>query len=204
MSQRLILRSAGSARRILGDPGLPRAHGEEGGFHRANTDDRGTSARWRRKLRRRAIDTLWHAQAGHPGGSLSAAEILAALFFQVMRVDPAEPQWEERDRFVLSKGHAATDYYVTLQQRGFFPADVLAPTTRSTPVCRRTPTATLRASTCRPGRSARGSRRVSAWRLAPRLKSHDFARLRAARRRRVQEGQVWEAAMAPPSSGLAT
>ncbi len=79
-----------------------------------------------RSLRRSVIDTLWHAQAGHPGGSLSAVEILAALFFRVMRVDPADPQWEQRDRFVLSKGHASTAYYVTLQQRGFFPADVLA------------------------------------------------------------------------------
>jgi transketolase len=77
------------------------------------------------KLRRRAIDTLWQAQAGHPGGSLSAAEIMAALFFEVMRVDPAVPRWEDRDRFILSKGHATSIYYATLMERGFFSDEVL-------------------------------------------------------------------------------
>jgi transketolase len=69
------------------------------------------------KLRRRVIDTLWRAQAGHPGGSLSAADIMATLFFEVMKVDPADPNWDDRDRFILSKGHAAPIYYVTPMPR---------------------------------------------------------------------------------------
>src|SRR5665811_2543299 len=62
------------------------------------------------ELRRMVIETLCHAQAGHPGGSLSAAEILAALIFSVMRIDPRHPDWEARDRFILSKGHACLLY----------------------------------------------------------------------------------------------
>src|SRR5665647_994645 len=71
------------------------------------------------------IATLCHTQAGHPGGSLSAAEILTALFFSVMRIDPLRPAWEERDRFILSKGHAAPVYYAALTRRGYFPEELL-------------------------------------------------------------------------------
>ena len=60
-------------------------------------------------------------QAGHPGGCLSAAEIMAALFFHKLRLDPANPAWPERDRFILSKGHASALLYAALAQRGFFP-----------------------------------------------------------------------------------
>ena len=130
--------------------------------------DRGDLASLANKLRRGTIETLCRAQAGHPGGSLSAAEIMAALFFKVMRVDPSNPGWEDRDRFMLSKGHAAAIYYVTLAERGFFPADALATYDEidSMPAGR-IPTCTRPASTCPPARWARGSRRASAWRSAP-------------------------------------
>ncbi len=59
--------------------------------------------------------------AGHPGGALSAAEILAVLYFHTLRIDPARPTWEERDRFILSKGHASAVLYAALARRGFFP-----------------------------------------------------------------------------------
>ncbi|HQJ52640.1 MAG TPA: transketolase, partial [Anaerolineae bacterium] len=72
-------------------------------------------------IRRLILKTLNKSQAGHPGGSLSAVEILTALYFKVMRVDPAQPNWSERDRLVLSKGHAAPVYYATLARRGYFP-----------------------------------------------------------------------------------
>ena len=78
------------------------------------------------RLRLRTLDMIWHAQAGHPGGSFSLAEILACLYFRVLRLDPKRPDWEDRDRFILSKGHAAPIYYVTLAERGFFPLDTLA------------------------------------------------------------------------------
>jgi len=64
-------------------------------------------------------------QAGHPGGSLSAAEIMTVLYFKVMRIDPENPNWNERDRFLLSKGHASAMLYATLAKRGFFPEEDL-------------------------------------------------------------------------------
>ena len=76
-------------------------------------------------LRRRTLDMIWHAQAGHPGGSFSLAEILACLYFRILRIDPSRPDWPDRDRFILSKGHAAPIYYVALAERGFFPPETL-------------------------------------------------------------------------------
>lgn len=75
---------------------------------------------------RREIVTMIHgAKSGHPGGSLSAVEILTALYFDEMNIDPTNPKMEDRDRFVLSKGHAAPALYATLAQRGYFAKDEL-------------------------------------------------------------------------------
>jgi transketolase len=64
---------------------------------------------------------IYHRQAGHPGGCLSAADIVAALYFNILRIDPARPDWEDRDRFILSKGHASALLYSALARRGYFP-----------------------------------------------------------------------------------
>jgi transketolase len=77
------------------------------------------------QLRRTAIEMIYCAQSGHPGGSLSAADLLTALLFHKMRLDPANPGWPERDRLILSKGHAAPLLYAALAQRGFFPIEEL-------------------------------------------------------------------------------
>ncbi len=74
-----------------------------------------------RQLRLDSLDMIYRRQAGHPGGCLSAADIVAALFFHKLRLDPANPGWPERDRFVLSKGHASALLYAALARRGFFP-----------------------------------------------------------------------------------
>ena len=66
------------------------------------------------------IEMICTAGAGHPGGSLSAADIVTALYFRMMRIDPAKPRWSERDRFILSKGHACPVWYAALAERGFF------------------------------------------------------------------------------------
>ena len=73
-----------------------------------------------RELRRTVIDMIYEAGSGHSGGSLSCAEILTVLYDEIMRIDPARPEWEERDRFILSKGHAAPALYATLAHKGFF------------------------------------------------------------------------------------
>ena len=72
------------------------------------------------KVRMGIIESIHAAKAGHPGGSLSCADILTYLYFKQMKIDPKNPKWEERDRFVLSKGHAAPALYAVLAQRGFF------------------------------------------------------------------------------------
>ncbi len=74
-----------------------------------------------RCLRVDSLRLIHRRGAGHPGGALSAAEIVAVLYFHVLRVDPADPGWEERDRFILSKGHASAVLYAALSRRGFFP-----------------------------------------------------------------------------------
>lgn len=78
-----------------------------------------------RELRFRIVDMVHKAQSGHCGGSLSAADIVAALYFDIMKVDPRDPLWPDRDRFVLSKGHACPVQYGALAMRGFFPPEEL-------------------------------------------------------------------------------
>lgn len=73
------------------------------------------------KIRQGIIEGTYHAKSGHPGGSLSAAEVFTYLYFKELNVDPKNPQWEDRDRFVLSKGHTAPGLYSALALRGFFP-----------------------------------------------------------------------------------
>ena len=81
------------------------------------------------KVRMGVIESTYGAKAGHPGGSLSSAEIFTWLYFKEMNIDPANPKWADRDRFVLSKGHTAPGLYSVLANRGFFPVEDL-PTLR--------------------------------------------------------------------------
>lgn len=74
-----------------------------------------------RALRVDSLSLIHRRGAGHPGGALSAAEIMAVLYFHTLRIDPSRPDWEERDRFILSKGHASAVLYAALSRRGFFP-----------------------------------------------------------------------------------
>ena len=77
------------------------------------------------KIRIGAIDAVYGAKAGHPGGSLSAADVYTYLYFKEMNIDPKNPKWADRDRFVLSKGHTTPGLYSTLAHRGFFPVEDL-------------------------------------------------------------------------------
>ena len=78
------------------------------------------------KIRMGIIEATHGAKAGHPGGSLSAADLFTYLYFKELNVDPENPKWEDRDRFVLSKGHAAPGLYAALANRGFFPIEDLS------------------------------------------------------------------------------
>ena len=77
------------------------------------------------KVRMGVIEATHSAKCGHPGGSLSAADMFTYLYYKEMRIDPANPKWDDRDRFVLSKGHTAPGLYSTLANRGFFPVEDL-------------------------------------------------------------------------------
>lgn len=74
-----------------------------------------------RTIREDIVEMIYHAGSGHPGGALSCVEIITALYFHVMQIDPENPAWQERDRFVLSKGHACPALYAVLAERGYFP-----------------------------------------------------------------------------------
>jgi transketolase len=78
-----------------------------------------------RRVRRHIVQMTYEAQSGHPGGSLSAVEIVTSLFSSVMRHDPRRPEWPERDRFILSKGHCTPVYYGALAEAGYFPVEEL-------------------------------------------------------------------------------
>ncbi|HWQ62080.1 MAG TPA: transketolase, partial [Negativicutes bacterium] len=71
-------------------------------------------------MRKAALEAICNAGSGHPGGSLSAADIVATLYFYKLRIDPTQPSWPDRDRFVLSKGHACPILYAALAEKGFF------------------------------------------------------------------------------------
>ena len=98
-----------------------------------------------KELRKTALTMIYEAQSGHPGGSFSAADIVTALYYSEMRVDPKNPKWPDRDRFVLSKGHVCPIQYAALGKLGYFPESVLhtlrqgAPCSRVTRACSSAP-----------------------------------------------------------------
>ncbi len=150
-----------------------------------------------KKLRRHVITMIGKAGSGHPGGSLSAAEIVTALYFKVLRHDPANPRWAERDRFILSKGHAAPILYAALAERGYFPGEELA-TLRTLGSCLQghcdmTATRGVEMSS---GSLGQGLSFGIGMALAGRLDARDYRVYVLLGDGECDEGQVWEAAMA--------
>jgi transketolase len=92
----------------------------------ALANEAAAGARLARTVRVSCLKMVHAARLGHPGGDLSAADILAALFSAVLRIDPSNPRWPERDRFILSKGHCSAALYTVLAETGFFPREWLA------------------------------------------------------------------------------
>jgi transketolase len=150
-----------------------------------------------RKFRVQLIETLYRIQTGHPGGSLSSTEILTTLYFEKLRIDPANPKWEDRDRFVLGKGHAAPMLYIVLAERGFFPASDLAGLRQigshlqGHPCAHRTPGVELSTGPLGLGLSAGLGMALSA-----RMDGKDFTTYVLMGDGETEEGIVWEAAMA--------
>jgi len=156
-----------------------------------------------RRLRRHVITMISTAGSGHPGGSLSAADILTALYFKIMQHDPKNPGWPDRDRFVLSKGHAAPILYAALAECGYFPAEWFS-TLRKVGTCLQghtdstlTPGVDMSAGSLGQGLSI-GCGMAMAARLDKKT-YHIYVMLGDGE---CQEGQVWEAAMFAPKYNL--
>jgi transketolase len=151
-----------------------------------------------RRLRYHIIQMVGKAGSGHPGGSLSSADIVAALYFgNILRVDPINPLWSERDRFVLSKGHAAPLLYAALAEKGFFPVEVLLTLRKlgsplqGHPDCRKV--SGVEVST---GSLGQGLSLAVGMALAGKMDKRDYKVWALLGDGECQEGQVWEAAMA--------
>jgi transketolase len=152
-----------------------------------------------KQLRRRVITMIATAGSGHPGGSLSAADIVTALYFKVMRHDPKNPQWPDRDRFVLSKGHAAPILYAALAECGYFPMEELSTLrkldSRLQGHTDRTLTPGVEMSA---GSLGQGLSYGIGIALAGRLDNRDYQVYVLLGDGECEEGQVWEAATFAP------
>jgi len=162
-----------------------------------SADERRELTEIAQRARRDILTMITEAGSGHPGGSLSAVEILTLLYFKVMKIDPQRPDWPERDRFVLSKGHAAPALYAVLAERGFFShvelngLRQLGSMLQGHPDMKRTPGVEISTGSLGQGFSA-----AVGMALGARLNggvSRVYALLGDGE---LQEGQVWEAAMA--------
>jgi len=148
-------------------------------------------------FRREIIEMIYKAQSGHPGGSLSSIDILTCLYFHHMRIKPEDPSWEDRDRFVLSKGHAAPALYVVLAELGYFPKEALftlrqvGSILQGHPDMRKTPGIDMSTGSLGNGLSV-GIGMALGARLA-RKNYHVYVLIGDGE---VNEGEIWEAAMA--------
>lgn len=148
------------------------------------------------EVRKGILTGVYYAQSGHPGGSLSAADIYTYLYFREMNIDPAHPEDPDRDRFVLSKGHTAPGYYSALALRGFFPAEDLK-TLRHTgsylqghPDRKHIPGVDMSSGSLGQGFSA-----AVGMALAAKMQGREYRTYCLCGDGELQEGQIWEAAM---------
>ena len=148
------------------------------------------------KVRKNALTAVYSAKSGHPGGSLSIADVLTYLYFEVMNIDPKNPKNPDRDRFVLSKGHTAPALYSVLAQRGYFPTeDVktfrnISSYLQGHPDMKGVPGVDMSTGSLGQGISAAGGMALSA-----KLDNKDFRVYTILGDGELEEGQVWEQAM---------
>lgn len=148
------------------------------------------------RIRMGIIEGVYNAKSGHPGGSLSIADVLTYLYFKEMRIDPKNPGWQERDRFVLSKGHTAPGIYSTLAHRGFFPVEELKTLRKygsrlqGHPDCKSTPGLDMSSGSLGQGISV-----ATGMALSAKISHDDYRVYTVLGDGELSEGQVWEAAM---------
>jgi transketolase len=148
------------------------------------------------EIRKGIVTAVHSAKSGHPGGSLSAADIFTYLYFEEMNIDPKNPKWEDRDRMVLSKGHVAPGWYATLAERGYFPKEDLV-TLRHTgsylqghPDMKHIPGVDMSSGSLGQGVSA-----AVGMAAAAKFDNKDYRVYTLTGDGEIQEGQIWEAAM---------
>lgn len=148
------------------------------------------------KVRKNALTAVYNAASGHPGGSLSIADVLTLLYFEVMNVDPKNPKMENRDRFVLSKGHTAPALYGVLAERGFIPVEDVATFRhidsylQGHPDMNKVPGVDMSTGSLGQGVSVAGG-----MALAAKLDNKDYRVYSILGDGELEEGQVWEQAM---------
>jgi transketolase len=148
------------------------------------------------RLRRHVIGMTYAAGTGHPGGSLSAADMMAALYFHELRIDPQRPEWPDRDRFLLSKGHACPVWYAALAERGYFPVEELSGLRHISshlqghPDMRKTPGVDMTA-----GPLGSGAAAAAGMALGARITGRDFRTYVMVGEGDLQEGCTWEAVL---------
>jgi transketolase len=148
-------------------------------------------------IRRDIIEMVTTAQSGHPGGSLSATDIMAALYFRIMRLDPTNPDWPDRDRFILSKGHACPVWYAALAERGYFDKSHLGTLRQLNSILqghadmKKTPGVDMTVGSLGQGFSA-----GLGMALSGKLRKKDYHVWVIIGDGEMQEGAIWEAAMA--------
>ena len=148
------------------------------------------------KLRMGIIESTHAAKCGHPGGSMSAAEMFTYLYFKELNVDPANPKWEGRDRFVLSKGHAAPGLYSALAHRGFFPVEDLLTLRKAGSYLQGHPNMnTVPGVDMSTGSLGQGISAACGMALGLKLKGSESRVYTLLGDGEIQEGQVWEACM---------
>ncbi len=153
-------------------------------------------AKMANEVRKGIVTAVHSAKAGHPGGSLSAADLFTYLYFEEMNIDPKNPKMEDRDRFVLSKGHTAPGLYSVLAHRGYFPVEDLKTLRKlgsylqGHPCMQETPGVDMSSGSLGQGLSA-----AAGMALAAKLDQKDYRVYCLCGDGEIQEGQIWEAAM---------
>lgn len=149
-----------------------------------------------KKIRIDCIEMIYAAGSGHPGSSLSAADILTVLYFYKMRYDPKNPKWSERDRFIMSKGHGAPAFYACLAEAGFFPKQELFNLRKIGHMLQGHPSNDTPGVEVSTGSLGQGLSVANGIALAGRLDKKDYRTYVLMGDGELQEGSVWEAALA--------
>jgi transketolase len=170
-------------------------NGNQGLKHKLDMQDILRLKEIAKKTRRLIIESVAEAGSGHPGGSLSAVELVVALYFYKMRHDPKNPKWEDRDRFILSKGHAAPLLYSVLAQAGYFPVDELKRLRKLGSMLQGHPDFRAPGVDYCGGSEGIGLSVAVGIALAAKLDKKGYRTYVLLGDGELQEGQVWEAAM---------